>query len=62
MELREEMSRLKSERLVKETQINRLEMNVSEKDDQINELQRQLRQVLALLGCCCSAAAVPHLH
>ena len=50
MELREEMSRLKSERLVKETQINRLEMNVSEKDDQINEMQRQLRQVLALLA------------
>ena len=58
MELREEMSRLKSERLVKETQINRLEMNVSEKDDQMNELQRQLRQVLALLRCCSSDAAV----
>jgi len=44
--MREEMSRLKSERLVKETQISRLEMGVSEKADQINELQRQLRQVL----------------
>ena len=43
--MREEVSRLKSERLVKETQINRLEMGVSEKADQINELQRQLRQV-----------------
>ena len=46
VEMREEMSRLKSERLVKETQISRLEMGVSEKADQINELQRQLRQVL----------------
>ena len=50
MELREEMSRLKSERLVKETQISRLEMSVSEKADQITELQRQLRQVLVLAG------------
>jgi len=39
------MSRLKSERLVKETQINRMEMSVSEKADQIDELHRQLRQV-----------------
>jgi len=46
VELREEMSRLKSERLVKETQINRLEMTTTEKADQINELHRQLRQVL----------------
>jgi len=46
VELREETSRLKSERLVKETQISRLEMSVSEQADQINELQRQLRQVL----------------
>ena len=45
VELREEISRLKSERLVKETQINRLEMSVTEKADQINELQHQLRQV-----------------
>jgi len=46
------MSRLKSERLVKETQINRLEMSVSEKADQINELQRQLRQVIIYLELC----------
>jgi len=50
VELREEMSRLKSERLVKETQISRLEMSMSEKADQITELQRQLRQVLVLAG------------
>jgi len=49
VELREEMSRLKSERLVKETQLSRLEMSVSEKADQINELQRQLRQVLVTI-------------
>ena len=46
------MARLKSERLVKETQINRLEMNMSEKADQINELQRQLRQVLVHIWQC----------
>jgi len=47
------MSRLKSERLVKETQINRLEMSLSEKADQVNELQRQLRQVRQSVHCVC---------
>ena len=57
MEMREEMSRLKSERLVKETQISRMEMSVSEKADQINELQRQLRQVSVTF-----MSMVLHLH
>ena len=45
IELREEISRLKSERLTKESQISRLELTVSEKLEELTELQARLRLV-----------------
>jgi len=45
VELREEISRLKAERVSKETQISRLETTIAEKDDQLSELNIKFRQV-----------------
>lgn len=45
MELKEELSRLKSERLAKESLISRLELDISDKADEISQLQSQLRKV-----------------
>lgn len=47
MELKEELSRLKSERLAKESLISRLESDISDKADEISQLQSQLRKVEA---------------
>ena len=43
--MRDELLKLKSERLAKESHISRLELAVSENVDQINELQSRLRLV-----------------
>lgn len=45
VELKEELSRLKSERITKESLISRLELDISDKADEISQLQSQLRKV-----------------
>lgn len=45
VELKEELSRLKSERIAKESLISRLELDISDKADEISQLQSQLRKV-----------------
>jgi len=49
VELHEELSRLKTERLTKESHVSRLETTLSEKTDQLAQLQNKLRKVCLLL-------------